>query len=232
MAILATGTILLGLNKLIDIVGIIGSMVILLTIFIAIAVIFKNPTGIVEGDTVVGSLEMYRASSNWWKSSILYVGLNVLGLASFIPSLGQLHKNKRELISASVLGPVLFVGALVLVSLALLSDITTVYIAAIPILTLAASVSPLCKTIFASIIFLGIYTSSTSLLWIVVARFSEEKTNKYTILTLLLGIAEYLGGNILPFAKHVNIIYPTVGYAGSLVLIGIIIKDVRVKFFN
>jgi len=232
MAILATGTILLGLNKLIDVVGIIGPLVILLTIFIAIAVIFKNPTGVVTGDSVVGSLEMYRASSSWWKSSILYVGLNVLGLASFIPSLGQLLKNKNEVVSASVLGPVLFVGALVLVSLALLTDITTVNIAAIPILTLAASVSPIFKTIFSAVIFLGVYSSSTSILWTVVARFSEEKTNKYTILTLSLGVGGYLGGNILPFAKLVNIIYPTVGYAGSLVLIGIIIKDVRVRFFN
>lgn len=232
MAILSTGTILLGLNKLIDVVGILGPMIILLTIFIAIAVIFKNPTGITEGHAIVGSLEMYRASSSWWKSSILYVGLNVLGLASFIPSLGQLLKNKREVVSASLLGSILFVGALVLVSLALLSDIATVNVAAIPILTLAASVSPVCKTIFATIIFLGIYTSSTSLLWTVVVRFSEEKTNKYTILTLLLGVAGYLGGNMLPFAKLVNIIYPTVGYAGSLVLIGIIVKDVRVRFFK
>jgi uncharacterized membrane protein YkvI len=232
MAALATGTILLGLNKLIDVVGILGPGIIILTIFVAIAAIFKNPTGIAEGDAVVGSLEMYRVSSSWWRSSILYVGVNVLGLASFIPSLGQLLKNKREVVSASVLGSVLFVGALVLVSLALLSNITTVNVAAIPILTLAASVSPICKTIFAAIIFLGIYTSSTSLLWTVVARFSEEKTNKYTVLTLLLGAAGYFGGNILPFAKLVNIIYPTVGYAGSLVLIGIIIKDVRVRFFN
>lgn len=229
MAVLTTGTILLGLNKLINIVGVIGPFVILLTIFIAMTVIFKNPAGIVKGDTIVGSLKMYRASSNWWKSSILYVGLNVLSLASFIPSLGQLLKNKRELVSASILGPILFVGALVLVSLALLSDIAIVNIAAIPILTLAASVSPICKTIFASIIFLGIYTSSTSLLWIVIARFSEEKTKKYTILTILLGILGYLGGNIFPFAKLVNIIYPTVGYAGSLVLVGIIIKDLRTK---
>ena len=232
MTILVTGTILLGLNKLVDVVGIIGPLVIILTIFIAAAVIFKNPTGVVKGDSIVESLKMYRASSSWWKSSILYVGLNVLGLASFIPSLGQLLKNKKEVVSASVLGPMLFVGALVLVSLALLTDIKAVNVAAIPILTLAASVSPICKTIFSIIIFLGIYSSSTSILWTVVARFSDEKTNKYTILTLLLGLGGYLGGNILPFAKLINIIYPTVGYAGSLVLIGIIIKDIRVKFFN
>ena len=226
MAVLTTGTILLGLNKLIDIVGILGPVIIILTIFIAIATIFKNPLGIIEGNAVVGSLEMYRASSNWWKSSILYVGMNILGLASFIPSLGKLLKNKKEVIAVSILGPALFVKALILVALALLSDIVIVNQSAIPVLTLANGVLPIFKTIFAAIIFLGIYTSATSLLWTVIARFSEEKTKKYTILTLTLGAVGFFGGNILPFAQLVNIIYPTVGYVGLLVLIGIIVKDV------
>ena len=203
-----------------------------MTIFIAAATIFKNSEGIEEGNAIVGSLEMYRASSSWWGASILYVGLNILGLASFIPSLGKLIKNKREAAAVAILGPTLFAKALILVSLALLSNIVTVSRSAIPILTLAKGVLPILKTIFAGVIFLGIYASATSILWTVVARFSEEKTKKYTILTLILGGIGYFGGNILPFAQLVNVIYPTVGYAGSLVLIGVILKDARVRFFN
>lgn len=222
-------TILLGLKRLTNITGILGPCIIFLTIFIAAVSILKVPNGIIEGNKLVKSLGIYKASSNWWSSGVLYMGLNVLGIISFIPSLSKLLKQKKELLFSSFLGPLLFIGALVLVSLSLLSNIEIVSTSEIPNLTLAVKVSPVFKSVFSFVIILSIFASSTSLLWSAVSNLAEESSKKYVYLTIFLGVTGYIGGNLMPFAKLVNLIYPSVGAIGTLVLLGIISKELRLN---
>lgn len=221
--------ILRGLDKLTNITGVVGPIIIFLTIFIALSSLVNSSGGVVVGSEIVQFFDLYSASKNWWSSGFLYVGLNVIGIASFAPSLGKLLKNKDEIIIVSILGPGLFALSLSLVSLAIISNIVLVSLSEIPNLVLATRISNVFNSLFSLIIFISIFASSTSLLWSVVTRFTEESTKEYKILTLVLGIIGYIGGNLLPFSRLVNLIYPVVGVVGTVILMGIVAKDIRTR---
>ena len=94
-------------------------------------------------------------------------------------------------------------------------------------MALASDVMPLYGLIFAVVIFLGIYSTATPLMWTVCERFSEEGSARYCYLVVGLTLVGYFGGMLLPFGELVNLIYPTVGYAGLLFLVCAILKDLR-----
>lgn len=227
MALLSLGTLLLGLKQIVNIISLIGPVIVVVTIFIALVVIINNPSEIRVGAEKIKDLELLRASPHWLLSGLLYVGLCVLGLASFLPAIGAVEKNPRNLHYASFLGPILFVGAMLLLTMALMTKIDLVQGTQIPVMALAKEVFPHFDSFFAIIIFLGIYSTATPLLWTVVARFAEDKTPKYNLLAIILTAIGFLGGMVLPFAKLLNIIYPTIGVVGLLFITVAISKDIR-----
>lgn len=227
MALLSMATLLLGLNRIVDFIAPIGPVIIATTLFIALAVLIKYPGGISRGNEIIPSLNLLSASPHWALSGLLYVGLSILGLASFLPAMGTTIKKSRDIAYIALLGPVFFSTGLILVSLALISQVTEINGQMIPVLTLANSVLPIYGAIFAIIIFLGIYSTATPLLWTVCARFAEDGTPRYRVLVIALTCVGFFGGMVLPFDKLVNLIYPTMGYAGIAFLIFVISKDLR-----
>lgn len=230
MAMVSMATLLLGLNKIVDIMGVIGPLIIVLTMFIAVMTIFDHSQDIASGAELIPELDILKASPHWLFSGMLYVGLTLPGMASFLPAVGASCGSDGEIRYSAILGPVFYIGAMIMVVLALMSNISVVYHAEIPILALASDSLPVYGAIFACVIFLGIYTTVTPLLWTVCERFSDEKTMKYYLLVVCLSLVGLFGGLILPFGKLVNLIYPTVGYAGLLFLSCAIIKDLKYRF--
>jgi uncharacterized membrane protein YkvI len=228
MALMTAGTLLLGLNRIIDIIGIIGPVLILITVIISTLTIINNADHIVQNAERASKLDILRASPHWVASGFLYFGLTLPGLASFLPAIGNTVSGKAEISYASILGPCLYISAMILVILALTSSIDSVNGSMIPTMLLAQQFFPMFGAIFAVIIFLGIYTTTTPLVWTVCARFSEEGTTKYYSLVFLLTTVSAFGGVMLPFDKLVNLIYPTVGYAGLLFFCCAVITDTRI----
>ena len=114
-------------------------------------------------------------------------------------------------------------------SLGILLAVQTVKGSQIPTLLLAGEIHPLLATVFSIIIFLGIYTTSVPLLWSVVARFAKEKTQKFRMLTLVLGVIGGIIGALLDFDVLVNYIYVLNGYVGMLLLVIMIIRSIQWK---
>ncbi|WNC66996.1 hypothetical protein RI845_10690 [Thalassotalea nanhaiensis] len=232
MAVLSGGTLLLGLRKIVNIIAMIGPVIVLFTVVISILTIVENPTAIVNGAEKSVELDMLKASPNWVLSALLYAGLMIPGLASFLPAIGANSKRSKDIKYSSLFGPILFIGSLFLLALALMTQIELVNGTQIPVMALANSVLPIYASIFAIIIFFGIFTTATPLLWTVCSRFAEDKTPKYNALVVGLVLLGLLGGTLLPFAQLVNWIYPSVGYAGLLFLVCAIFKDIRVYKAN
>lgn len=227
MALLSMGTLLLGLQRIVDVMGFIGPLIVVLTITVAIASLMANGSELAAGAVQAPQLDMLRASPHWLFSALLYVGLTLPGMASFLPAVGASTRGEGEIRAASVLGPTLYISAMVLVVLALLASIDDVYQVQIPIMALASDVLPVYGSVFAIVIFLGIYTTVTPLLWTVCERFSDEATPRYRVLVVCLTLVGLLGGMVLPFDRLVNLIYPTVGYAGLLFLSCAIFTDIK-----
>jgi uncharacterized membrane protein YkvI len=230
MALLSMLTLLMGLRKIVDVISMVGPVIVAVTVFIAIVAIVQNPAGISTGAEVIPTIEIMSASPHWLFSSVLYVGLSIPGLASFLPAIGATATSDNDVTFAGVIGPLFFVGAILLVALALMSKISEVNGTMIPIMALADSVLPIYGAIFAVVIFLGIYTTATPLLWSVCSRFAEDKSSKYNMLVVIFSCSGFFGGMVLPFDRLVNLIFPTLGYAGLLFLSFTIFRDVKNLF--
>ncbi|MEG1799400.1 MAG: hypothetical protein RR214_04375 [Synergistaceae bacterium] len=229
MMVLAGGTVIMGLGSIVDIIGKIGPVIVVISVTLGASAIFKNPSGVMEGAALIdsGTVTLMKAGTNWFTSACSYVGFSMLWLAAFLAALGKKANSGREAILGTSLGAVGFFAGTALLMLGLLANVEAVAGTQIPSLVLATNISPKLATAFSAIIFAGIYTTAVPLLWQVSARFSEERTRKFTLLTVALAILGCFVGLALPFSKLVNIIYGINGYIGIILMLFIFVKDIR-----
>lgn len=230
MMLLAGGTVIMGLGSIVDIIGKIGPVIVVISVTLGAASIARNPGGISEGAALIdsGAVTLMKAGTNWFTSACSYVGFSMLWLAAFLAALGKKANSGKEAVMGTTLGAIGFFIGTVLLMLGLLANVEVVAGTQIPSLILATNISPKLATAFSTIIFAGIYTTAVPLLWQVSARFSEENTRKFTLLTIILAAAGCFIGLVLPFSKLVNIIYGINGYIGIVLMLFIFVKDIRV----
>lgn len=232
MGILAAATVILGLGKIVDVIGKIGPIIILLTIILGISAILKNPQGLVNVNDILPKIKLLKASSNWFYAAASYVGFCMLWLAAFMTSMGASSDSKKESVLGVSLGAIGFSLALAIITLGILANIEQIAGTMVPTLVLAGNISPTLATIFSFIVVAGIYTTSVPLLWQVVARFSEEKTSKFKILTITLATIGVFVGLKIPFDKLVNMIYVINGYVGIILLGFMLVKTLKTRILS
>ncbi len=215
MAVVVTLSVLLGLQKLIDIIGCLGPFTIIFTMIIAIYTLITQGADLANAKEAMEGLETPAAASSWWLAGLLYVAYNATGSVPFFNSMGKLASSKREAQLGSILGGVLLMSACILVSLAMLCDIEQTVTMEIPILYLANFISPLFGVLFSIIIIGEIFSTAAPMLWVTANKLGDEGTTKHKIIILVLGVIALLGGQ-LPFGQLVGIIYPYTGYLGIL----------------
>jgi len=229
MAVLATTTVLFGLNNIVEIIGKIGPVIVIISIALGLISIIQNIEGLVNAPTILPTLDLTKASTNWFFAACSYVGFCMLWLAGFLASIGGTAASKKEAASGAALGAVGFSLAVVIVALGLLACIQDVAGSQIPSLYLASNIHPLLASIFSIIIVAGIYTTAVPLLWSVSARFTEDRSPKFRVLTIVLAIIGLVVGIWLPFDKLVNVVYVINGYVGLILLFFMFYKTMQKK---
>jgi len=232
MAVLACITVLLGLNKLVDIIGKIGPTIVIISIVLGIVSIFGNLEGLKEAAVSIPEMKMTRASTNWLFAAGSYVGFCMLWLAGFLASIGSNADNRKELVLGASTGAIGFSIAVIIVALGLMAHINDVSGSQIPALILAGKVHPLLATLFSIIIVAGIYTTAVPLLWSVSSRFAVDKSKKFKLLTVFLASIGLIVGTGLNFSLLVNIVYVINGYVGILLLGLMFVKSIRNRIGN
>lgn len=232
MAILALITVIMGLNKIVDIIGKIGPVIVIISILLGLVAIFQNFSNLSPSivDNSLKSLDtqgtLIKASTNWIFAAFSYVGFCMLWLAGFLAAMGTQAQNKKEAAIGGALGATSFSIAVIVVALGLLSCINTVAGSQIPMLHLATNIHPVLATVFAVIIMAGIYTTSVPLLWNVSSRFTKDEGKNFKILTAVLVVVGTIIGLLLPFAKLINIVYVINGYVGVGLLVIMFIRSI------
>lgn len=227
MAVLAVTTVVFGLNKIVDVIGAIGPVIVVLSILLGLSAIIKNPSGLKTASDVIPNLNLMKASSNWVYAAGSYVGFCMLWLASFMASMGKTADGKREAALGAIFGAIAFSLAVMIVALGLMANIEQVAGSMIPSLILAGNIHPTIAIIFSVTVIAGIFTTSVPLLWTVSSRIADEKSSKFKLITLILAVIGTFIGLKVPFDRLVNIIYVINGYVGILLLILMIIKSIR-----
>ena len=233
IAVISAGTVLLGLRRLADIIGCIGPVIVLFALGVGAFALFDGGIGVKDGaamledPTFVGQIT--RVGGNWFAASASYVGFCMLWLAAFLAAMGRQSNSVKEGVSGTISGALGFsIGAVVLM-LGFLAHMNEVAFADIPSLILAKEIWAPIASVFALVIMAGIFTTSVPLLWSVSARYSQEGTNKFRILTIALAALALFVAFSLPFKQVVNIIYGINGYVGALLLVIMITKRLGIN---
>ncbi len=234
MAVIAGGVVMLGLGKIVDVIGKIGPIIVLISVGIGLYAIISNPAGIAEGANMVANneIELTRVGSSWLTSASSYVGFCMLWLAGFLAAMGGQTNSEKEGRLGASLGSLGFVIGCLILMLGFLAHLTEVAHVNIPSLVIAVKITPVFGTIFSIIIMAGIFTTSVPLLWQVAARWTKEGTKPFYIATIVLAAIGCFIGLALPFRDLVNIIYGINGYVGILLLAFIIVKNIKRKMDN
>lgn len=241
-------TVVGGLNSLVDKIGIVGPAIVILCISIGLITLFRDSGNVSAGLEVIrtgafaqaGEETIKNAGANWVISGLSYAGFVLLWFASFTAALGA--RNKKKDIEYGIYGGTIAVCvAIVLVMLAQIANINTaglanegtfVWNADIPNLILAGRIWKPLASVFAVVVFAGIYTPAVPLLYNPCARFAKEGTSKFKILTVILGVVGLLVGLYLPFRVLVNVIYVLNGYVGAVLILFMLWKNIKDVFLK
>ena len=227
MAVAVFLTLYFGLHELVDVIGAIGPLLILLLVAIALAALFDSPDRVLSGAAAAEQAEMLRAAPNWWLSALVYTAMCHTALAAFLPPLGATTANERSLRWVAVVGPLLFSAALAVCTLALLVGFPGIETHMIPMLELSRVATPTLGEIFAWIVLAGIFTTASPMLWITAVRFAPDGSGRYRVLMGVFALLGLLIATSLPFDRLLNLIFPTVGWSGMLLVAFIVVKQLR-----
>lgn len=216
-------SVFFGLERLVDIIGKIGPLIIVLTLIVAIWSIALN-TDKIPG-AVVRMIELneagllQRASNNWLLAALSYIGFVTWWLIAFLVNIGKNSDDIRNAKHGVLWGSIVFAVATGIVGFAIFINLDILYESQIPTLMLASEIHPWLANIYSITVLLGIYTTAVSLLWTVVARFFKEGTTAYRTACILFSIGGLVIGTLFDFDVLVNYIYVLNGYLGVIFIL-------------
>lgn len=232
IAILALGTTLLGEERLIDIIGVIGPIKIVFVAIVGIAGIitfFGQPTLLSEASRLMPTLGFESASSNWAWSGILYAFLALMVSIPFQVECGASAGSVKEARIAALIGTVAFTIGIISLVIGELVYYKLIVGQQVPTLAIANHISPALGLIFTVLIVVSIYSAVASFLTMTVRKFAVDKTKKFNIIAIILTAIGMFFGGVIPFAKLVNVLYPLAGYSAIIFAGFMIYKGLKEK---
>ncbi|AVQ34361.1 hypothetical protein C7J88_09370 [Staphylococcus muscae] len=226
MGVLAMITVILGLNKLIDIIGLIGPVIVVLTIGICGYVFLTHLSHIPSFDTLPEAAQKLQPVGHFWQSAILFFCYNMLAGTVFFTQLGSEVNNKKEAVATAICGAAGLMITVIMMIVAMLVHYSEVIKLEVPLLYIGNTIHPVIALFFAVCIILGIYSTTAPMYWLVkneAMRFLNPRLDIFV--TVALGIIFMLGGT-LPFGSLVATIYPFVGYVGAFIAVIIFVHTV------
>lgn len=106
-----------------------------------------------------------------------------------------------------------------------------IFDASAPMVTLTNEFFASVSIFFAVIIFLGVYTTATPMVWLISSAFVNEKSKWYKMLVAVVTILGLVGGYLLPFGTIVGFLYTYAGYFGIFFLLAMAYKQIKNKLF-
>jgi len=160
MAVLCLITVLMGLKRLVNIVGAVGPIIIILCLLVGGYSIITNIDGLAAGLQASLEIPIVKYNDSWFISGLLEAAWAPLILGPFMIACCSTVKTEKEARTGSILG-------LLGVALATTTIITCYFCQyaevsqnPIPTLYIVNSISPSLASVFIIIVFLGIYSSA------------------------------------------------------------------------
>lgn len=226
MAVITVVIVLLGLARVIDTIGFIGPMIIVVSMLTCIIVLVQHGIDLDAHNEYLRTHEVYKAGDNWFIVGMNYALWNIVMCLPFMSAMGSKAQNKTEVVCGAIFGNILFSIGVLFIVLAEISQIYEVGDKAIPALALAQGIGKGMGYIYAIVLILAIFTTAVPLMWSTAARLAPEKSVRFTVLAIVMGILGVFGAT-LPFEQLINYIYPLIGYVGFIELAFIIWREIK-----
>ncbi len=231
MAVVSIVSIIFGLSRLVNIIGLIGPVIIVISLVIGGLSIVNAPGTFSDVISMNEALEVPKAASSWVLSGLLYAAFMVLGSAPFFSGLGTQARNPKEAILGGLLGGFLLILAAGVMSTGMLYHMDVLFNKEVPALALASDLSPVLAHFFSVILILGIYSTAAPMLWSVCNRLATDSSARFKMTALVLGSFALLGG-LLPFGQLVGFIYPNTGVVGIFFMLCVLLHPLLKKYIS
>ncbi|MDO4594523.1 MAG: hypothetical protein Q4B52_04010 [Tissierellia bacterium] len=231
ISVLTIVVVSLGLKNIVEIIGKIGPIIILISIFVAVVGIIMHVSNAENASemakVLIESGKVKTAGSNFIMAIISYIGVNILWIAPFLSSIGKTGNSLKEVKKGTLYGSFGFSVAILLMACAIFFSIDKVGTSQIPTLLLAKEIHPMLSNVFSIIILIGIFTTAVPFLYNVISRFFKEGDIQFKVVTIILGIIGLYIGIALDFNILVNYVYGLSGFIGVIMFFFVIYKNIK-----
>ncbi|MFD1928817.1 hypothetical protein ACFSFY_12315 [Sporosarcina siberiensis] len=224
ISLLVLITVLLGLNRMVKILGAIGPLIILLVVLIGGTSFFTNLAGFAQAGQILEEINVPKATNSWWLSGFIYSSFVVLVATPFLIKLGKSEPKRKNVIWGGILGGILILVAVLAIYLGILSNIEVAYVKDIPTLFLADQIHPMFGVLFSIVLLVSIYSTAAPMLWTVTNYFAKDNVKKFRLVAIGVTVLGFFGG-LLPFGQIIGTVYPYVGYMGMLLFAGMFYRQ-------
>ena len=220
MALAALLTVYTGTKGVLSANSIIVPFLLLSVLFVTIFTLAANP---VSGQDIQNASRLTGAAPNWITAAINYASYNLIVAISVLGPMGAGTADKRTLFKGACLGSLGLGGGILGIYFCILTNITSVSGAEIPMIRICSDISALFKLLFAFVLLGAVYTTAVGNLYGLIRRLNVKSGNRVSKACILATAtaASFIAGQ-LGFSNMVKTLYPAVGYGGLLLFLGII----------
>ncbi|MFZ5639800.1 MAG: hypothetical protein ACOY4Q_03815 [Bacillota bacterium] len=222
MVIAAVLTVMMGLGGVVTAISFVVPVLLAAVVGISLWTLFSAPLNL----TAAAALPGKAAVPFWPLSAVVYVSYNIVMAVAVLAPMGARVEARETLKRGAIFGGIgLGIGALAIL-LALLANLPQAARYQIPMVYIAGRFAPAVQYIYSLVLFAEIYTTAVGNLYGFVARVTDVEVPKARLYIIGIGIAAFLASQ-LGFTTLVRVLYPSVGYAGLLLLGGLLYGLVR-----
>ena len=226
MTALLLAAYLMGFERLIQVISSIGPVIIVFSLAIgcgAIAVDYGQFSRIGEYES---ALAPYQAAPNWFLSAVLHLSLNFFPPSMYFIRLGISASSKQELRAGAFLGAFVVILCIAVMTTAILLNGSAAAGLDVPVLYLAQKLHPLLGTAFSITLLLGIFSSSSVMMWSICSRVTRWGKKGNVAFAVAVALFTYVV-SLFSFGRLVAVLYPAIGYAGLLFIARVVYKSFR-----
>jgi len=232
--VISVFTALLGLKKMVDIIGKIGPIIVGFSIILGIISAFWTYPHIPEGCELIqsGAIEVPHAGHSVLLSALAYTGTCTLLPMAYFAHIGYDFKEYRYKDTKMIflLAALSYGICLILLALNFIGDIAECGPVAIPNLILANRFLPAAGLIFSVIILLAIYSTMCPILWTCASMLWKDETSlPYRSFIVVCGIVVYVVTLFVPYQTLLNYIMTYFGYTGAISGVAILVRYYMLK---
>lgn len=224
MTVTALGTALLGIGGVISAISFVVPLLLTGVITLVILTILTNlPLSLADLSIYVPG---EAAVPNWILSAFNYASYNLVIAVAVLAPLGNETRDKNRLKTGSILGGVGLGFGAAAILLAILLNIPESAGYEIPMVFIAGQFSPTIQLIYSGILVAEIYTTAVGNLYGFAVRLVSSTSRYYRNIVIITSLTA-LAASQFGFSNLVRYLYPAVGYAGLLMLLGLTVGIFR-----